>query len=264
VKTDSIFYRLFQEFPSIFFELIGNSPETANTYQFASVEIKQTAFRIDGVFLPTEDEENPIYFVEVQFQTDSDIYLRLVSEIFLYLRQNKRKHTWRGVVIYPTRSIDTADTKDCHEFFTSQRVTRIYLDELGDPASLPIGIATIKLVIEESDTAITTARELINRTKQAVNLELPQKQLLDLIETILVYKFPKMSQKEIEEMFSLSELKQTRVYQEAREEGEQKAKLEAVPKLLALGLTPEQIAQALDLAIAQVQRLAQETPPNQA
>lgn len=71
MKTDSIFYRLFQEFPSIFFELIGNPPETANTYQFSLVEIKQTAFRIDGVFLPTQDEENPIYFVEVQFQPDS-------------------------------------------------------------------------------------------------------------------------------------------------------------------------------------------------
>ena len=61
-------------------------------------------------------------------------------------------------------------------------------------------------------------------------------------------------------MFGLSELKQTRVYQEALEEGEQegkqKAKLEAVPKLLALGLTVEQIAQALDLDTAQVQELA--------
>ncbi len=59
-------------------------------------------------------------------------------------------------------------------------------------------------------------------------------------------------------MFGLSELKQTRVYQEAREEGEQEgrleAKLQAVPKLLALGLTVEQIAQALDLDIAQVQQ----------
>ncbi|MBL1203413.1 MAG: Rpn family recombination-promoting nuclease/putative transposase [Nostoc sp. GBBB01] len=71
-----------------------------------------------------------------------------------------------------------------------------------------------------------------------------------------------MSQKEIEAMFGLSELKQTRVYQEAREEGEQKgriqAKLEAVPKLLALGLTVEQIAQALDLDLAQVQEVAQQ------
>ncbi|MBW4569718.1 MAG: Rpn family recombination-promoting nuclease/putative transposase [Tolypothrix carrinoi HA7290-LM1] len=262
MKTDSIFYRLFQEFPSIFFELIGNPPEAANTYQFASVEIKQTAFRIDGVFLPTQEENNPIYFVEVQFQSDTELYSRLLSEIFLYLRQNKPRSSWRGVVIYPTRSIDTSDTKDCHEFFTSQRISRIYLNELGEAASLPIGIATIKLVVEDEDTAIITARELINRTKQAVNLQL-QQQLLEFIETILVYKFPKMSREEIEAMFGLSELKQTRVYQEGKEEGSLEAKLEAIPRLLALGLTVEQIAQALDLDVAQVQEAAQQTPPNQ-
>ncbi|MBD2197704.1 MULTISPECIES: Rpn family recombination-promoting nuclease/putative transposase [Calothrix] len=262
MKTDSIFYRLFQEVPSIFFELIGNPPETANSYQFSSVEIKQTAFRIDGVFLPTQATNNPIYFVEVQFQADADIYLRLVSEAFLYLRQNKPQHIWRGVIIYASRSIDVGEIQDCHEFITSQRVTRIYLDELGDVASLPIGIATIKLIIEDEDTAITTARELINRTQQAVNLQLPQQMLLALIETILVYKFPQMSREEIETMFGLNELKQTRVYQEAIEEGEQKAKLEAVPRLLALGLNVEQIAQALDLDVAQVQQIAQQTNPN--
>ena len=36
MKTDSIFYRLFQEIPSIFFELIGNSPQVAELYQFSS------------------------------------------------------------------------------------------------------------------------------------------------------------------------------------------------------------------------------------
>ncbi|MCF4970155.1 hypothetical protein CV014_25115 [Nostoc sp. CMAA1605] len=77
-----------------------------------------------------------------------------------------------------------------------------------------------------------------------------------------------MSCQEIKAMFGLSELKQTRVYQEALEEGERKgeqkgeqkgriqAKLEAVPKLLALGLTVEQIAQALDLDVTQVQQVA--------
>ena len=50
MKTDSIFYRLFQEIPSIFFELIGNSPQLAELYQFSSVEVKQTALRIDPTF----------------------------------------------------------------------------------------------------------------------------------------------------------------------------------------------------------------------
>lgn len=128
-------------------------------------------------------------------------------------------------MIYPRRSIDTGELQDCHEFFNSDRISIIYLDELGEAASLPIGIATLKLVIENEDTTITTARELINRTKQAVNLQLPQKQLLELIETILVYKLPNISREEIEAMFGLSELKQTRVYQEAEEEGKQKVVL---------------------------------------
>jgi len=63
VKTDRIFYRVFQEFPSVFFELIDSSPKIAKDYQFFSVELKQTAFRIDGVFQPLQEDENPIYFV---------------------------------------------------------------------------------------------------------------------------------------------------------------------------------------------------------
>ncbi|MBD2152244.1 DUF2887 domain-containing protein [Pseudanabaena sp. FACHB-1277] len=41
-------------------------------------------------------------------------------------------------------------------------------------------------------------------------------------ETVLVYKFPKLTREEIEAMFTYSDLKQTRVYQEARAEGEQR------------------------------------------
>ena len=268
MKTDSIFYRLFQEFPNIFFELIGNSPETATGYQFSSVEVKQTAFRIDGVFLP-ETEELPVYFVEVQFQKDPEIYLRLFTEINLYLRQNQPENDWVAVVIYPTRGIDTAKTKHYRESFVSGRVTRIYLDELGENASLPIGIATIKLVIENEDKAIQEAKELITRTSQELDSVQQQQQLLQLIETILVYKFPSMKIEEIQEMFGLSDLKQTRVYQQAFAEGEQKGeqkgiekgerrgKLLAVPPMLAAGLTVEQIAQALGLTVDEVNQAAQ-------
>ncbi len=111
MKTDTIFYRLFQSFPSIFFELINQPPETANTYQFSSVEVKQLAFRIDGVFLPKNHASSPIYFVEVQFQPDKKFYYRLFTEIFLYLDQTKLPNNWRGVVVYPSRSIDVGETQ---------------------------------------------------------------------------------------------------------------------------------------------------------
>jgi predicted transposase/invertase (TIGR01784 family) len=80
-----------------------------------------------------------------------------------------------------------------------------------------------------------------------------------------------MNRKEIEAMFSLSDLRETKVYQEAleegreegieqgiergREEGELSAKLNSIPRLSVLGLSIEQIAQALDLEIEQVQQV---------
>jgi predicted transposase YdaD len=52
VKTDSIFYQLFQTFPCCFFDLLNLPAKTVEHYQFSSVEVKQLAFRLDGVFLP--------------------------------------------------------------------------------------------------------------------------------------------------------------------------------------------------------------------
>ena len=92
------------------------------------------------------------------------------------------------------------------------------------------------------------------RTKQEVNSQLQQQQVLQIIETILIYKFPRMNREEIEAMFGLSELKQTRFYQEAKEEGREEAKLETVPGLIGLGLTIEQIAQVLKLSVEEIRQ----------
>ena len=52
MKTDTIFYRIFLDFPEAFFELLGlPTTETAN-YQFTSREVKQLSFRLDGLFYP--------------------------------------------------------------------------------------------------------------------------------------------------------------------------------------------------------------------
>ena len=267
MKTDTIFYRLFQSFPNIFFELINHSPQEARTYQFASVEVKQLAFRIDGVFLPTgTTPQQPIYFVEVQFQSDTQFYSRFFSEIFLYLDKTELTNDWRGVVIYPSRSVDTGAAQRYQELLNSPRVSRIYLDELAKISPPSVGIATLQLIITQEDAAIAQAQELIQRTTEEIEDERTRGELLQLIETILVYKLPLLSRREIEAMFSLSDLRQTKVYQEAlaegrqegRQEGRIQAKLESIPRLLALGLSVEQVAQALELEVEQVRQVAQQ------
>lgn len=58
-------------------------------------------------------------------------------------------------------------------------------------------------------------------------------------------------------MLELGELKQTKVYQEAKEEGKLEGKLESIPRLLKLGLSLEQIAEALALDLDIVRQTVQ-------
>ena len=262
VKTDTIFYNLFLEFPGILFELIDSDPEEATIYEFTSREIKQPSFRLDGLFLPTtEDAEKPFYLLEVQFQPDEALYYRLFGELFLYLRQYQPPYPWQVVVIYPTRRIEREQAFQFSEILALNRVTRIYIDELGETSSGSLGIEMVKLVIEDEETAPERARRLVAQAQVQIDDEATQRNLIKLIETIIVYKLPHKSREEIEAMFSLSELKQTKVYQEALEEGEQigelKAKLVAIPRMIEFGLRLPQIAQLQDLPLEVVQQTEQ-------
>ncbi len=272
MKTDSIFYRIFQSIPSTFFELINQPPQLASAYQFSSVEVKQLAFRIDGVFLPNTPDL-PIYFAEVQFQPDKKLYSRLFAEIFNYLDKTELTNNWRGVVIFPNRSVDNGNTERYTEILNSQRVTRVYLDELSSIEASSIGIQTVKLIVEPESTATTKALEIVNSAREQILDVTAVSEIIQLIETILIYKLPRLSQEEIGKMFGLNELRQTRFYQdvfaegkeegrqqgkeEGKEEGRQEAKLETIPQLLALGLSIEQIAQALGLDEQVVREITQ-------
>ncbi len=58
-------------------------------------------------------------------------------------------------------------------------------------------------------------------------------------------------------MLNINLLKETRVYQEAAEEGELKAKVKLVPKLLQKGLSIQEVADILELDIEEVRKAAQ-------
>jgi predicted transposase/invertase (TIGR01784 family) len=219
VKTDSLFYQIFLRFPDSFFDLIGQPQPGAANYQFTSQEVKQLSFRLDGLFMPLrEDIQQPLYLVEVQFQADDTLYYRLFAELFLFLKQYRPPHPWQIVVIYPHRGVEREQSLHFGEILNLSSVRRIYLDELPHNPSLGIGV--IKLVVESETAAVRTAQTLIERTREEITDQSSQRQLINLIESIIIYKLPQKSREEIEAMFGLSDLKQTRVYQEALAEGE--------------------------------------------
>ena len=144
MRTDTIFFQLFQTFDSLLFELVGLPPETAEGYHFTSVEIKEKAFRFDGIFIPEALEKN-IWFVEVQFQKRAEFYWEFIGEIFLYLSQYKPQHNWQAVAIFAKRSIETEPPKHFSELFASDRIVRVYLDELPQDESLNLGL--VRLIV---------------------------------------------------------------------------------------------------------------------
>ncbi|MFM5934780.1 MAG: DUF2887 domain-containing protein [Dolichospermum sp.] len=83
--------------------------------------------------------------------------------------------------------------------------------------------------------------------------------LLELVERMLIYKFSTYSRQELEAMFGLTQWQQTRFYQELKEETELETKVKTIPRLLKMGLSVEQIAEALELKIEVVQQ-AMEKP----
>ena len=52
-----------------------------------------------------------------------------------------------------------------------------------------------------------------------------RERIIEFIETVLLYKFPQMSREEVEAMFTLGDLKKTRVYRDALKEGQRLGKL---------------------------------------
>jgi predicted transposase/invertase (TIGR01784 family) len=222
LKTDSIFYKIFKTDPGILFELLGQSPDLAQDYEFSSVEIKQLAFRIDGVFLPKPDStDQTVWFVEVQFQYVPVFYNRFFGEIFLFLQLHPKTVDYKAVVIFPNRSIEPKNQYLYRANLNSDQVHRIYLDDFKGVQIESLGVGMLQLIVADSVDAVAQAQSLLTKTRNQDQTDSNISAIIELIETIVVYKFPQLSREEIERMLGLSELRETKVYQEALQEGEQ-------------------------------------------
>ncbi len=221
MKTDSIFYRIFQSSPEILFELLGQSPELAQGREFGSVEIKQVAFRLDGVLFPSPNApDQTIWFIEVQMQSDPVFYQRFFAEIYFYLNLYPQTADWQAVVIYPTRSVEPKNQGLYRANLNSDQVHRVYLEDFSKTSTESLGIGMMQLIVSDAVDAIPKAKVLLAKTQPLSKTDPKFAAIMELIETIVVYKFPLLGREEIESMLGLSELKQTKVYQEALQEGE--------------------------------------------
>ena len=273
MKTDKLFYRIFLNQPGLLAELLPGIPPDCQ-FDYSAPVIKEQEFRHDGILTPVENDPNlPIVFLEAQMQPDPDFYGRYFAEIYLYLKQYKIIRPWRGLLILKSRRHDLG-SEIPYQYQLDNQVQRLYLQDLLHQNRLSPNLALLQLIILPKTKTVQAAQNLLKSSKSQTEF----RQKLDLVEAILVNKFPNLSLEEILKMLDLktADITQTRFYrdvfqlgrqegeQKGRQEGEQKGRQEGEAKLIIRQLkrrfgviTPNQETQIRALSVPILEALGE-------
>jgi predicted transposase/invertase (TIGR01784 family) len=269
MKTDKLFYRIFLNQPGLLAELLPGIPPDCQ-FDYSAPVIKEQEFRHDGILTPVGNDPNlPIVFLEAQMQPDTNFYGRYFAEIYLYLKQYKIIRPWRGLLILKSRRHDLG-SEIPYQFQLDNQVQRLYLQDLLHQNPLSPNLALLQLIILPKTKTVQAAQNLLESSKSQPEF----RQKLDLVEAILVNKFPNLSLEEILKMLDLktADITQTRFYrdvfqlgrQEGRQEGIQKGEQEGEAKLIIRQLkrrfgviTPNQETQIRALSVPILEALGE-------
>ncbi|WP_434222751.1 DUF2887 domain-containing protein [Limnospira platensis CENA597] len=230
MKTDKLFYRIFLWQPELIAELVPGIPMDCQ-FDYSAPVVKEQEQRIDGLFTPVGDDnpDLPLVFVEAQMQPDRGFYGRFFREVFMYLGQYEVSRPWRGLLIFSSRS-QGFGVETPYRLLLDNLVERLYLEDLIGRSDLSPNLALLRLlVLPESETP-QSARDLLNVEAS----EEVFRRRLDLVESILVSKFPQLSLEEIREMLDITQvrLEDTRFYRDVLQKGRQEAQTEMLLRQL--------------------------------
>ncbi len=260
--TDPIFYRLFETSPETFFLLLGMSPDSAKEmaarYQYQALEFKETSHRVDGVFLPKESGL-PLYFLEVQFYRLPSVYADLLVKVYTYLKQHDPGQPYCGSVLFANRSLEPTELAPYQPLLDAGLIRPFFLEELPELADAPLGLSILYLIRQTESRAPAKARELITRAKIEIGDKALSSVLIELIETVIIYKLPRLSREEIQIMLQIHDIRESRVYQEARDEGLkegiEQGTARAIAKMASKKMLADEIAAILDLDVETVRQV---------
>ncbi|MBU1487461.1 DUF2887 domain-containing protein [bacterium] len=212
MKTDSLFYELFQFDPQSLLRLVHLNVQ--GQYVFESITIKTTEKRLDG-FFKNVDGKGPNIFLEVQGYPDPKIYWRLFREIGTYYEQKEDTASFVAIVLFLDQKYDpgTPPFFSCIPLHQLIRVNLI--DSLKTVEDKPGVLTILKPLVVLSKKELVAA---VPKWKADIqSLKLPEdrtKTLIELLEYAIIQRFPKLSLKEVQTMLQLTPLEQTVAGQE--------------------------------------------------
>jgi predicted transposase/invertase (TIGR01784 family) len=270
VRSDEIFYRVFKESPTTYFELIGVPAETAANYKYTAEELKHAGLRLDGLFVPTRPEA-PVHFVEAFTYKTQHAYSNLLAKVFLWLDTHNPLQEWRAGVIFLSRALEPNSTGPYQELLESGRIRRVFLEELAEPGADQIGLGILELIACPAAATLSKAKLWVERVRGAKQSITERRRLVELIEIVVLGRLPNLARKELKQMLQLVDYRESKVFAEGVEEGIQKGIEKGIEKgmekgkqqaleqvalrMLAKGDLPAEVARTTGLAVAHIKRL---------
>ncbi len=236
MKTDPLFYELFQTAPQIYFELL-QIPQPC-LYRFESITVKATEKRIDGVLEPTKPDQ-PIHFVEVQAAPDEEIYWRISREVATYFEQRPklRGREWQAVVIWLGKPEPKEDEEADADFGTvllydRKNKQRLYsvdiIDLLGKLPEDSLALNVLRpLVVDNERQVRQNISNWVEQIHATPGMSSDVEQRLVMVMTQLIEeKFKTLSYKELCKMLKLTPFEQTATFIETYQRKLQEDRME--------------------------------------
>jgi predicted transposase/invertase (TIGR01784 family) len=203
------------------------------------------------------------------------------------LEANDPNQDWRAVALFADRAAEPSPQPPYEDLLASPRVHRIYLDELTTVGAAAPGLTLLQLVTAPKQETPEMVARLLDRAEQESDSERADV-IVELVEELLMRRFTQLNREEVRRMFQLHDLRKSRVWQEAHEEGMEKGMekgrvegmeigraegmkkgraegmekgkiqthRELIQRLIAQGKSLHEIAKLLNLSLARVRRLA--------
>lgn len=212
MRSDALFYELFQVAPWTFFELLQITPPCS--YRFESITVKSAEKRIDGVLEP-EQKGKTIYFVEVQAYAEKVIYWRTMREVATYFEQRPFLNypDWQAIVLF----LDMADDPGFGSLAP--------LADIPIPRLLAVNLLQVLSQLQEHSLVLNVLRPLIARNETEVRKHVTmwadhirhtpdltaetRQRLVTVLAQLVMQKFARLTYKELSRMLRLIPLEET-------------------------------------------------------
>jgi predicted transposase/invertase (TIGR01784 family) len=171
------------------------------------------------------------------------------------LGQYRPEREWLCVALWLRQSIAVPIPRHYQALAEAGLLRLIYLEELD---SNSLGTSVLSLVTVSEATVPERLQKVVTQFRTLTDERL-QEQLIELVEKMLIYRFPDFSKEVLQAMFTDTDIKQTRfyreVFQEGRQEGRQEERQQLIARLQQRGFSVNEVAEMLALSREEVTQL---------